>query len=136
MKKALARLILVAVIHLLMFEALSQLSVHWRESSEELAGLSLLVLLFVGLIWAVYPAFGKLNARASRIVCTSALVVALFVGLYTVDYLYFWHVRPNLGLYQEPDWVAQHPQFQRGLRARIEANTWRSPKEGSAEAAR
>ena len=33
-----------------------------------------------------------------------------------------WHLRPNLGLYQEPDWVAQHPGFQRELRERIEAN--------------
>lgn len=29
-----------------------------------------------------------------------------------------------VGLYQEPDWVAQHPGFQRDLRSRIAANRW------------
>jgi hypothetical protein len=39
--------------------------------------------------------------------------------LLTLDNLYNWHLRPNLGLYQEQDWVAQQPGFQRELRQRI-----------------
>jgi hypothetical protein len=33
-----------------------------------------------------------------------------------------WHLRPNLGLDQESDWIAQQPGFQRELHERIEAN--------------
>lgn len=124
MKKAIIRISLVGVIHILMFELLCQLSVHWRESMEEIVGTFLLVLLLIGLIWGAFPAFSKLSNRTIRIICRVALIVVLFVGLYTVDYFYFWHIRPNLGLYQEPDWVAQHHGFQRQLRARIEANKW------------
>lgn len=124
MKKAIIRISLVGVIHILMFELLCQLSVHWRESTEELAGTFLLVLLLIGLIWGALPAFGKLSNRTIRIICRVALIVVLFAGLYTVAYFYFWHIRPNLGFYQEPDWVAQHPGFQRQLRTRIEANKW------------
>jgi len=124
MNRVVVRITIVGVIHLLMFEALCQWSVHWRESSEELVGLLLLVLLLVGLVWATSPAFGKVSGRTRRVLCRAALVVGLFAGLYAVDCFYFWHIRPNLGLYEEPDWVAQHPGFQRSLRARIEANMW------------
>ncbi|HPC93420.1 MAG TPA: hypothetical protein PLU87_00640 [Sedimentisphaerales bacterium] len=128
MNRAIVRITIVGVIHLLMFEALCQWSVHWRESSEELVGLLLQLLLLVGLVWAASAAFGKASGRIRRVLCRAVLVVGLFAGLYTVDYFYFWHIRPNLGLYEEPDWVAQHPGFQRSLQARIEANLWSSAK--------
>lgn len=124
MKKAIIRLILVGVLQILLFELINQISVHWRESTQEMLGMLLLILLFVGIVWGSLPAFGKLNNGAVRIVCRVALVTVLFIGLYTVDYFYYWHVRPNVGLYREPDWVAQHPGFQSRLRARIEANKW------------
>ena len=133
MNRAVVCITIVGVIHLLMFEALCQWSVHWRESSEELVGLLLLLLLLVGLVWATSPAFGKVSGRTRRVLCRAALVVGLFAGLYTVDYFYFWHIRPNLGLYEEPDWVAQHPGFQRSLRARIEANSWNSVEKANAQ---
>jgi len=126
MKKAVTRLALVGVLQILLFELLSQVSVHWRESTEEMLGVLLLILMLVGIIWGCMPAFGKLNNRPVRIVCRVVLVIVLFVGLYTVDYFYYWHIRPNIGLYRESDWVAQHPGFQRELRARIEANKWGS----------
>jgi hypothetical protein len=132
MNKTIARIAIVGVIHLLMFEALCQWSVHWRESSGELVGLLLLLLLLVGLVWATSAAFGRLSGGAKRVLCRSALVVGLFVGLYTVDFVYFWHIRPNLGLYEEPDWVAQHPGFQKSLQARIEANLWSSAEKADA----
>jgi hypothetical protein len=124
MKKAIARLILVGVLQILLYEMLSQISVHWRESTGEMLTVLLFVLLLVGLIWASLTAFGQLSNRTVRIVCRLILVIVLFIGLYTVDYFYFWHIRPNVGLYREPDWVAQHPGFQRQLQARIEANKW------------
>jgi hypothetical protein len=126
MKKAITRLILVGILQILLFELLSQVSVHWRESTEEMLGMLLIVLIFVGIIWGALPAFGKLSNRPVRIVCRVALIMVLFVGLYTVDYFYYWHIRPNVGLYRESDWVAQHPGFQSQLRTRIEANKWKS----------
>jgi hypothetical protein len=126
MKKAITRLILVGVLQIMLFELLSQVSVHWRESTEEMLGMLLFILMLVGIIWGALPAFNKLNNRPVRIVCRVALVIVLFVGLYTVDYFYYWHIRPNVGLYREPDWVAQHPGFQSELRARIETNKWTS----------
>lgn len=124
MKRAVTRLILVGVLQILLFELLSQVSVHWRESTAEMLGMLLIVLVLVGIIWGALPAFGKLSNRPVRIICRVVLVIVLFVGLYTVDYFYYWHIRPNVGLYREPDWVAQHPGFQSRLRARIEANKW------------
>lgn len=126
MKKAIIRITSVGFVQILLFELLNQLSVHWRESTEEIVGTFLLILILASLIWAVLPAFRKLNSRIAGIVCRSLLVMVLFVGLYTVDYFYYWHIRPNVGLYREADWVAQHPGFQRQLRARIEANKWNS----------
>lgn len=127
MKKAVTRLILVGVLQILLFELLTQVSVHWRESTQEMLGMLLIVLVLVGIVWGSLPAFSKLNKKAIRIVCRVALVAVLFIGLYTVDYFYYWHIRPNVGLYREPDWVAQHPGFQSRLRARIEDNKWGSP---------
>jgi hypothetical protein len=124
MKKAVTRLILVGVLQILLFELINQISVHWRESTQEMLAIPLFILMLVGIVWGALPAFSKLNNRPVRIVCRVALVIVLFVGLYTVDYFYYWHIRPNVGLYREPDWVAQHPGFQSRLRARIEANKW------------
>jgi hypothetical protein len=128
MKKAIIRIILVGVVQILLFELLNQLSVHWRESTGELVGIFLLILILAGLIWAALPACRKMRNKTAGIVFRSLLVIVLFVGLYTVDYFYYWHIRPNIGLYKEADWVAQHPGFQRQLRARIEANKWKSSK--------
>ncbi|UCG58291.1 MAG: hypothetical protein JSU70_02060 [Phycisphaerales bacterium] len=129
MKKTIVRIALVGVVQLVLFELLCQVSVHWRESSEELGLLFLYFLSLVGLVWGVLPAFTQMRDRTARTLCRVVLVLPLLVGLYEVNYFYYWHVRPNLGLYREPDWVAQHPQFQRELRARIEANKWGSPNE-------
>jgi len=124
MNKVITRLILVGLLQILLFELLCQLSVHWRESTAEMLGMLLIVLVLVGIVWGALPAFNKLSNRPVRIVCRVVLVIVLFVGLYTVDFFYYWHIRPNVGLYREPDWVAQHPGFQSQLRARIEANKW------------
>ncbi|MBP7053234.1 MAG: hypothetical protein KBE65_19680 [Phycisphaerae bacterium] len=124
MKKTVLWVMLVTIAHVLLSEALCRVSIHWRESSQELAGMALFVLLLAGLIWAVWRAFRRLSTAPSRVACRAALIVGLFAATYTFDYFYYWHLRPNLGWYQESDWVAQHPGFQRELRARIQANLW------------
>jgi hypothetical protein len=50
--------------------------------------------------------------------------LALFFALSLTAAFYSWVLRPNLGLYREPAWVAQHPGFQKQMRQRIEKNLW------------
>jgi hypothetical protein len=124
MRKAAIRIVLVAVVQLLLLEALLRFSVHWRESTEELWSMALAGGMLVGLIWALLPAFKGLWLRPVRVALRGIAAVVLFAALYAGDSYYSWHLRPNLGFYQEPDWVAQHPGFQRELRERVGSNTW------------
>ena len=101
-----------------------QVSVHWRESSQEKASLALLVLLVAGVVWACLPAFKEWRMR---ILLRSALVVIFFVSIYATTYFYSWHVRPNVGLYEESDWVTANPAFRKVMRERIERNKWWAP---------
>ena len=126
--KALAkRVAIVAGVHLLAFEVLCWLCVRWPESTGEQALVILYLLTIGGLVWAVLPGFAERQKLSARIAFRAAGILALSTGLLTVDNVYAWHVRPNVGLYQEDAWVAQHPGFQRELRARIEANRWGLP---------
>ena len=77
----------------------------------------------LGLVWAFWPGF---RLRKWWLFWAGGMIVSFFV-LLTLNNLYNWHLRPNLGLYQEEDWVAQHPGFQRELRQRIQNNLWRKP---------
>lgn len=129
MKDMVKRILLVGLVQLLAFEILSQLSVHWRESTGELCDIALMLATCAALIWAVLPAFPQMQMRMIRVVFRCLLVTLSFVGLYAVDYFHFWHLRPNLGLYHEADWVAEHPGFQREMQARISKNMWRSPNQ-------
>ena len=121
MKRAIGRIAVVGLTYLLLFELVSQGAVHWREYTGELAMMALYVLLAAGLIWACLPAFPE---KPMRIPYRSGLVIALFIGAHTAIYFYSWHMRPNIGLYEEPEWVAQHPEFQKQMRERIERNKW------------
>ena len=124
MRKVAVRILLVSVVQLLLFELVEQLSVHWRESTGELCTMALNLSILVGSVWAMLPGFTGSWSRPTRVGLRALAAVTLFLALYVVDYCYSWHVRPNLGLYREPDWVAQHPGFQRQLRERIQSNTW------------
>ncbi len=122
MRSLLKRLALVAVAQLVLFESVLQFCVHQRESTEELLTLSVFFSLAVGIIWALMAGF---RAQRHPALCRFLAFVPLFVAFYAADYYYSWHVRPNLGFYEEPDWVAQHPDFQKKLRTEIEANKWK-----------
>ena len=124
MRKVVVRILVVGVVQLLLFELVEQILVHWRESTGELCTLALSLGILVGSVWAMLPGFTGVWSQLARVGLRALAAVALFLALYAGDYYYSWHVRPNLGLYQEPDWVAQHPGFQRELRARIQTNTW------------
>ena len=124
LRKAFRRLCIVAALHLGLFELGQQFAVHWRESTDELATMSLYAFTFVAFVWAVTPALGRINSGMIKLLGGTAATVALMAIVWTGDYFYSWHLRPNLGLYREPDWVQEHPGFQREMRRRIEANLW------------
>jgi hypothetical protein len=89
--------------------------VHWKESTEELWGMALAAATLGGLAWACWPGYHFERSWllwGGGVVVSSALLLAL-------DNYYSWHLRPNLGLGREPDWVAQHPGFQQELRRRL-----------------
>jgi hypothetical protein len=121
MKISLKRFALVLVLYLAVFEATEQLAVTRSESWGELAQMGLFAVSAAGLIWTIMPAFAN---RQFRPLCR----IGLFLGYVAITVLvtnaYSWHIRPNVGLYQEPLWVAQHPVFQKELQARIERNRW------------
>jgi hypothetical protein len=129
MRTILCRAAVVSVVQLLLFELLEQLEVRldWRESTRELAGFGQAALLVAGTVWTVLP----VRRHPQWSVLTIALGIVLFVGLDRATYVYSWHIRPNIGLYREPGWVAQHPGFQRELRERVERNRWSGSKQPS-----
>ena len=61
MKKTIERLVLVAILHLLAFELLSQVSVQWRESIGEKWGQVLFLVTVPSLVWGVLPAFASVR---------------------------------------------------------------------------
>ena len=124
MKSTSKRLLIVLTGYIALFELYSQLSVSWRESTGEAVELVLLFGLVAALCWVTRPAIEPLRSRSPRIVSGSVAVILLFIGIYAATYFYSWHVRPNIGLYTEPEWIAEHPEFKKKHRARIEANMW------------
>ena len=132
LQKSVVRVTVVAGLHLAFFEGIQQFAIHWRESSEELCSMALYVVTFMALMWAVSPGFARTKVVFISVL-TGIAAIALFAALFAGDYFYSWHLRPNLGLYQEPEWVQQHPGFQRELRQRIAANLWRGGQESTVQ---
>ncbi|MHC1762734.1 MAG: hypothetical protein AB9869_00300 [Verrucomicrobiia bacterium] len=128
-RESVFRFVLIAGLHLALFEAILQFSVHWRESTGELWSMALYAFTFVALAWAISPTLARFRLRFLRRILAAVAAVPLFLGLFAGDYVYSWHLRPNFGLYEEPAWVQQHPPFQRELRQRIAANLWHGAKE-------
>ena len=113
----------ILLLTLIAFEWIEQFSVTKPESWSERRHILLIFLLLGALVWAVRPAFP--NLRRFRIPGQIGLIVILTVFSWAAVFHYSWQVRPNLGLYEEPHWVAKHPEFQKQQRARIEQARWR-----------
>lgn len=128
-RESLFRFVLIAGLHLALFEAILQFSVHWRESTGELWSMALYAFTFLALAWAVSPTLARFRLGFLRRILAAVAALPLFLVLFAGDYFYSWHLRPNLGLYEEPEWVQQHPGFQRELRQRIAANLWHGARE-------
>lgn len=118
------RIVAVLLVHLALFELVQQLAVHWTESRGEIVMAVLSLMTLAALVWAVSPSFASRTSLRAKVAFGILGLAGLGVGLLAVDNVYSWWVRPNVGLYQEADWVAQHPGFQRDLRAMVTANTW------------
>ena len=115
------RFLCVIGVSLLGFELIERLSVSRPESWGERAMLLLMGLTAVGLVWAVKAAFATLKYRNWY---RAALFAALVMITHLAVQFYSWHLRPNLGWYEEPHWVSKFPEFQKEHRKRIERNLW------------
>ncbi len=115
------RLALVGVVDLILAETFNQVSVHWRESTQETWMMPMLSLSLAAVIWVVWPAFRQKRSR----VRWAAVSVLLFFGLWALNLFYFGYLAPNLGLYQESDWVAELPGWQRQQRQGLAKRLWR-----------
>jgi hypothetical protein len=122
-KAAGLRLLMVVVVQLALFETLEQVSVHWKESTGELWGMALDVASLGGLVWACWPGY---RLKRSWVFWAGGTIGSAFL-LMALGYFYSLHLRPNLGLYRESEWVAQHPGFQWGWRQGIGSKVWNKP---------
>jgi glucan phosphoethanolaminetransferase (alkaline phosphatase superfamily) len=124
MRTAIRRLFFTVALYFGLFETVSRISVHLRESTGELMSLALFLILLSALIWVTVPLIRVHRERAVNVFIRMVAILVLLAGFHTASYFYSWYIRPNIGFYREPGWVAQHPEFQKQLRARIEANRW------------
>jgi hypothetical protein len=122
-KRFARRLALVVLAHVILLETLNQLMVHWRESSGELWTMAFATGSIAALVWAAWPLYWRTRSGTA----IAGAGVALSIAVLALDGFYNLHLRPNLGLYLEDDWVAQHPGFQWGWRQGIAARLWKKP---------
>ena len=115
----------ILILNLLVIETVESGTVHWRESSQELLSLLLLPLSAVAILWVLWPALGQ-RRRVWRWLWSIAAVGA-FIGLQAVNGFYYAHLRPNLGLYRESDWVARTGGWQRQYRLATAKRLWKRP---------
>ncbi|HWI57733.1 MAG TPA: serine/threonine-protein kinase, partial [Bacillota bacterium] len=114
------RVVLVLIVHLAFFETLQQISLHWKESTSELYFMGLTVATLAGFVWACWAG---MRLKGSLLFVAGGTMFSAFL-LLAVGNLYSWHLRPNLGLYREEDWVTHIPGFQRQNRLRIAQHLW------------
>ncbi len=123
MKTMLLRLGIVLAGFLVLFEFIERMGVPRPESWSERAHIELFFWVIAGLIWASYCALRRMPGW-SRVIGRGAIAAVFLAGFWCVGGFYSFTLRPNLGWYEEPHWVAQFEVFAKEHRARIEANLW------------
>jgi serine/threonine protein kinase len=121
--RTLGRAALIALLQLCLLETISQTAVHRPESFGELWYMALFSASLAAMVWAAWP----LRRKRFAFLLPAGGALALFAVLCGLDFVYSMHLRPNVGLYEEDDWVAQHPGFQWGWRQGIANNVWNKP---------
>jgi predicted Ser/Thr protein kinase len=124
--KTVPRAALIGAVQLCLLETILQGSVHRPESTGELWYMGLLSSSLAAMVWAAWP----LRRARLPVVAVGGGTLALFVALCGVDAFYSMRVRANLGLYEEDDWVSQHPGFQWGWRKGTASGLWSKPLAG------
>jgi serine/threonine protein kinase len=121
--KMMARAALIGVIQLCLLETILQAAVHRPESTGELWYMALLSSSLAVMVWAAWP----LRRTRSPAPLVVAGTLVLFGALCGLDAYYTLRIRPNLGLYEEDDWVSLHPGFQWGWRQGTAKALWSKP---------
>ncbi|HOB97806.1 MAG TPA: serine/threonine-protein kinase [Verrucomicrobiota bacterium] len=126
LRQTVPRAALVGVLQLCLLETILQAAVHRPESTGELWHMALWSGSLAAMVWAAWP----LRRARLSVVAVSGGALALLVALLGLDAYYALRVRPNLGLYQEDDWVSQHPGSQWGWRQGRANALWSKPPVG------
>jgi serine/threonine protein kinase len=121
------RLALVFVVGAILGEAFNRITIHWRESEQELSMLPFLVLSVMAVLWAARPVFYQSRPRPGSILLWLGLSVLLWFGLGACYVAYSIYLAPNLGLYSEPDWMVDNAGWQRQIRVGSAKHLWRRP---------
>ena len=123
MKSTLKRLAVILLVFLILIELIERASVTRPESWNERSTILTLLPAFGALVWGVMPLFSRLGTSL-RGFLRAGLVAVLAMGIIVIWNLHCGYLRPNLGWYEEPHWVAKFPEFQKQQRARIQARLW------------
>jgi tRNA A-37 threonylcarbamoyl transferase component Bud32 len=117
------RAVLIGTLQVCLLETILQAAVHHPESTGELWYMALLSSSLAAMVWAAWP-LRRTRLSVAAVVGGS---LALFVALLGFDAYYTLRVRPNLGLYEEDDWVSRQPGFQWGWRQSMGNALWSKP---------
>jgi serine/threonine protein kinase len=117
---AVIRFLALTLVQLGLMETLNQVSLHWKESTSELWEIGLMVATMIGLAWVGWPG---LRVRRPLACFFLGIGMAAYL-LLAINIIYAERLRPNFGLYREPDWVVDNAGFQRLRRLAIAKHVW------------
>ena len=122
-KRVLLRFLLFASAIILAREVFERISMHWKESEQEVWLIPFLLVSMLLAVWVAWPLF---RWRRSLLAWTAALagVVVVYLAAWGFNMFYSGWIAPSLGLYYEPDWVSDLPGWQRTHRLGIAKHLW------------
>lgn len=125
-RRILGRAALVCLLQLVWLETIQQGTPHWRESTAELWLITFFLSSIAALGWVIWPLCRERRSLLLRV----TVAIALFGGVFGLDVFYSTIVRPNLGLYEEEDWLSQVPGLRWGWRQKTAHALWHRPAAG------
>jgi uncharacterized protein (TIGR03067 family) len=117
---------LIVIVQICLLETIMQTTVHQPESTGELWYMALWSGSLAAMVWAAWP----LRRARFRVAAVVVSTLMLFAALCGIDFFYSTHIRPNLGLYEEEDWLVQWPAGRWGWRQMTANALWHKPVAG------
>jgi hypothetical protein len=119
------RVALLLAIGILAGEAVSRITIHWRESAQELLLVPTLALSALAALWAGQPVLRRAGSRVHSVLLWLGVSAGCwFVSWAIYLFLFLGYLAPNLGLYSEPDWMIDNAGWQRQYRVGVARHLW------------